>query len=138
MDQRPEQITLGDVTITRVKEFYGSARLAPELFFPDSPDGAWQEQRHWLAPDFWNPRTNECHTAIQSWLLRSQGRTILVDTGVGNHKDRPYAPVWNRLDTDYLDNLAAAGVSPEDVDIVVNTHLHIDHVGWNTRLQGRT
>jgi glyoxylase-like metal-dependent hydrolase (beta-lactamase superfamily II) len=46
--------------------------------------------------------------------------------------------VWSRLDTDYLDNLAAAGVRPEDVDIVVNTHLHVDHVGWNTRLDGRT
>jgi glyoxylase-like metal-dependent hydrolase (beta-lactamase superfamily II) len=94
--------------------------------------------RGWLAPDFWNPDTNECRAAIQTWLLRSEGRTILVDTGVGNHKDRPYAPVWSRLDTDFLDNLAAAGVRPEDVDIVVNTHLHIDHVGWNTRLEGRT
>lgn len=138
MDQNPEQITLGDVTVTRIKEFYGSARMSPGQFFPDSPDGAWDEHRAWLAPDFWNPRTDECQSAIQSWLLRSEGRTILVDTGVGNHKERPYAPVWSRLDTDYLDHLAAAGVRPEEVDIVVNTHLHIDHVGWNTRLDGRT
>jgi glyoxylase-like metal-dependent hydrolase (beta-lactamase superfamily II) len=89
-------------------------------------------------PHFWDPEANECVAAIQTWVLRSEGRTILVDTGVGNHKDRPYAPVWNRLDTDFLDNLAAAGVRPEDVDIVVNTHLHIDHVGWNTYLDGRT
>ncbi|MFE0104561.1 MBL fold metallo-hydrolase [Streptomyces sp. NPDC059009] len=138
MDQNPQQITLGDVTVTRIKEFYGSVGLAPRQFFPDSPDGSWDEHRDWLAPDFWNPGTDECRTAIQSWLLRSEGRTILVDTGVGNHKDRPYVPVWSRLDTDYLDNLAAAGVRPEDVDIVVNTHLHIDHVGWNTRLDGTT
>ncbi|WP_328612147.1 MBL fold metallo-hydrolase [Amycolatopsis sp. NBC_00345] len=128
-----EQITLGDVTVTRIKEFYGSVEMTPREFFPDSPDGAWNG----LAPDFWNPETGECQSALQSWLLRSEGRTILVDTGVGNHKDRPYAPVWSRLDTAYLDNLAAAGVRPEDVDIVVNTHLHIDHVGWNTRLDGR-
>ncbi|MET9360492.1 MBL fold metallo-hydrolase [Streptomyces sp. NPDC006632] len=134
----PEQLTLGDVTVTRVKEFYGSARMSPGQFFPDSPDGSWGEQRAWLAPDFWDPATDECHTAIQSWLLRSEGRTILVDTGVGNHKDRPYAPVWSRLDTGYLANLAAAGVRPEDVDLVINTHLHIDHVGWNTRLDGRS
>jgi glyoxylase-like metal-dependent hydrolase (beta-lactamase superfamily II) len=70
-------------------------------------------------------------------LLRSGGKTILVDTGVGNHKDRPYAPVWNRLETGFLANLARAGVAPEDVDIVINTHLHIDHVGWNTYLNGR-
>ncbi|KAA2265681.1 MBL fold metallo-hydrolase [Solihabitans fulvus] len=137
MTQHPEQITLGDVTVTRVKEFHGSVELTPEQFFPDSPDGSWDEHRGWLAPDFWNPETDECHSVTQSWLLRSEGRTILVDTGVGNHKDRPYAPVWSRMDTEYLDNLAAAGVRPEDVDIVVNTHLHIDHVGWNTRLDGR-
>ncbi|CAM5436843.1 hypothetical protein SANTM175S_10655 [Streptomyces antimycoticus] len=68
---------------------------------------------------------------------RSEGKTILVDTGVGNHKHRPYAPVWSYLNTDFLGNLARAGVRPEDVDIVINTHLHVDHVGWNTRLDGR-
>ncbi|WP_460723784.1 MBL fold metallo-hydrolase [Nocardia heshunensis] len=133
-----EQITLGDVTVTRIKEFYGTVEMSPDQFFPDSPDGSWDEHRGWLAPDFWNLETDECHSALQTWLLRSEGRTILVDTGVGNHKDRPYAPVWSRLDTNYLDNLAVAGVRPEDVDIVINTHLHIDHVGWNTRLDGRT
>ncbi|HEY2062967.1 MAG TPA: MBL fold metallo-hydrolase [Amycolatopsis sp.] len=132
-----EQLTLGDVTVTRIKEFYGSVEMTPGQFFPDHPEGAADEHRGLLAPDFWNPETGECQSAIQSWLLRSEGRTILVDTGVGNHKERPYAPVWSRRDTAYLDNLAAAGVRPDDVDVVVNTHLHIDHVGWNTRLDGR-
>lgn len=68
-------------------------------------------------------------------MLRSEGRTILVDTGGGNHKARPGMP-WDRLETDFLGNLARAGVRPEDVDLVVNTHLHADHVGWNTRLDG--
>ncbi|ADB31096.1 beta-lactamase domain protein [Kribbella flavida DSM 17836] len=133
-----DQITLGDVTVTRIKEYYGSVELSPAEFFPESPAGAWAEHRGWLAPDFWDPQTQECVSAIQTWLLRSEGRTILVDTGVGNHKDRPYAPVWSRLDTEFLDNLAAAGVQPDDVDLVINTHLHVDHVGWNTRLDGRT
>jgi glyoxylase-like metal-dependent hydrolase (beta-lactamase superfamily II) len=129
---------MGDVTVTRVNEYYGSVDMGPADFIPDSPEGAWDRHRSWLAPDFWNPETNQCVSAIQTWLLRSGGRTILVDTGVGNHKDRPYAPVWSRMDTGFLDNLAAAGVQPEDVDLVINTHLHIDHVGWNTRLDGRT
>jgi glyoxylase-like metal-dependent hydrolase (beta-lactamase superfamily II) len=133
-----DQINLGDVTVTRIKEFYGSVEMTPADFFPDSPDGSWEEHRSWLAPDFWDPETDECISAIQTWLLRSEGRTILVDTGVGNHKDRPYAPVWSRLDTGFLDNLAAAGVQPGEVDLVINTHLHIDHVGWNTFLDGRT
>ncbi|ONI66793.1 MBL fold metallo-hydrolase [Kribbella sp. ALI-6-A] len=133
-----DQISLGDVTVTRVKEYYGSVELSPATFFPDSPAGSWDDHQDWLAPDFLNSETQECVSAIQTWLLRSEGRTILVDTGVGNHKDRPYSPVWSRLDTDFLDNLAAAGVRPEDVDLVINTHLHVDHVGWNTRLDGRT
>jgi glyoxylase-like metal-dependent hydrolase (beta-lactamase superfamily II) len=81
--------------------------------------------------------TNIVNSAIQTWVLRSEGKTILVDTGVGNHKERPYSPVWSHLETDFLANLARAGVQPEDVDIVINTHLHVDHVGWNTYLDGR-
>lgn len=130
------EIVLGDVTITRVMEFYGSVELTPQTFFPNSPDGAWNEHESWLAPDFYDPATDMVHSAIQSWLVRSEGATILVDTGVGNHKERPHTPVWHHLNTDFLGNLGRAGVRPEDVDLVINTHLHVDHVGWNTRLDG--
>lgn len=133
-----DQITLGDVTVTRIKEYYGSVSMSPDEFFPDSTWAAWEEHRGWLAPDFWDPGKNVCVSAIQTWLLRSEGRTILVDTGVGNHKHRPASPVWSHLDTGFLDNLAAAGVRPGDVDLVINTHLHVDHVGWNTSLDGDT
>lgn len=137
MNTTVSEITLGEVGVTRVKEYVGSVGMSPTEFFPGCAKDSWEDNRDWLAPDFWAPETDEVHAAVQTWLLRSEGRTILVDTGVGNHKERPYSPKWSRLDTDFLDNLAAAGVRPEDVDIVVNTHLHIDHVGWNTRLAGR-
>ena len=126
-----DKLTLGDVEITRIVEYAGSVRMSPAEFFPDK--GGYDSE-DLLVPDFYDPATNECRAAVQTWLLRSGGRTVLVDTGVGNHKERPYAPVWSRLDTGFLDDLARAGVRPEDVDVVVNTHLHIDHVGWNTRL----
>ncbi|MGW4759857.1 MBL fold metallo-hydrolase [Streptomyces chartreusis] len=71
---------------------------------------------------------------MRPWLLRSEGRTILVDTGVGNDKSRPAVPAWDHLKLDYLGTLARAGGRPEDVDLVVNTHPHVDHVGRNTRL----
>ena len=128
------EIVLGDVTVTRVMEYYGSVRLSPQEFFPESTDDMWRRNEDWLAPDFYDPGHDDCVSAIQTWVLRSEGRTILVDTGVGNHKERPHAPVWHHLDTDFLGNLARAGVAPEDVDVVINTHLHIDHVGWNTYL----
>lgn len=132
-----EQIKLGDVTVTRVWEYFGSVEMTPDAFFPESPKDVWDDSSPLLTPHFLDSGTNIVNSAIQTWLLRSEGRTILVDTGVGNHKERPYAPVWSHLKTDFLANLARAGVEPEDVDIVINTHLHIDHVGWNTYLDGR-
>ena len=131
------QITLGDVTITRVWEYFGPVEMTPDTFFPDSSKEVW-DGAPWLAPHFVDSTTNIVNSAIQTWLVRSGGRTILVDTGVGNHKERPYSPVWSHLETDFLDNLARAGVRPEDVDDVINTHLHVDHVGWNTYLDGRS
>lgn len=128
-----DTIELGDVSVTRVLEYHGSVGMTPGVFFPGTSGKAWEG----LDPEFREPATGTVRSAVQTWVLRSEGKVILVDTGVGNHKERPYAPVWSRLDTDFLAGLARAGVRPEDVDIVVNTHLHVDHVGWNTRLDGR-
>jgi glyoxylase-like metal-dependent hydrolase (beta-lactamase superfamily II) len=61
---------------------------------------------------------------------------VVVDTGVGNDRDRPALPPLDHLDTDFLGALARAGVTPESVDVVVNTHVHTDHVGWNTKRDG--
>ncbi|KNE84260.1 MULTISPECIES: MBL fold metallo-hydrolase [Streptomyces] len=131
-------MTLGDVEVTRVEELHGPVGMTPDVFFPGSPKEDWDEHRPVLVPDFLNDETGICEVAVQTWVLRSEGKTILIDTGVGNHKERPYAPAWGHLELDFLGNLERAGVRPDDVDIVVNTHLHVDHVGWNTRLEDRT
>ncbi|AYV32632.1 MBL fold metallo-hydrolase [Streptomyces goshikiensis] len=131
--QDTHEITLGDVTITRIEEMHGPI-MPTDQFFPDLPEQAWKDQRAVLVPDHLGPDDPMVHVAMQTWLLRSEGRTILVDTGVGNDKTRPAVAAWDHLRLDYLGNLARAGVRPEDVDLVVNTHLHVDHVGWNTRL----
>ncbi|MFF4350370.1 MBL fold metallo-hydrolase [Streptomyces sp. NPDC001530] len=127
------ELELGDVTVTRIEEMHGPI-MPPDQFFPDLPEHAWQEHREMLVPDHLGADDAMVHVAMQTWLLRSEGRTILVDTGVGNDKTRPAVAGWDHLRLDYLGNLARAGVRPEDVDLVVNTHLHVDHVGWNTRL----
>ncbi|MFG2501063.1 MBL fold metallo-hydrolase [Streptomyces sp. NPDC048441] len=132
-----DQIELGDVTVTRVIEYYGPAGMTPGAFLPTVEEDAWRANAAWHAPDFLDSRTNIVNSAIQSWVLRSEGKTVIVDTGVGNHKERPYSPVWSHLRTDFLADLARVGVTPEDVDVVINTHLHVDHVGWNTYLDGR-
>lgn len=72
--------------------------------------------------------------AIHVYVIRIGGRTIVVDTGNGNHKRRPTLLPHHLFDTDFLERFSATGVRPEDVDLVINTHLHPDHCGWNTWL----
>ncbi|CAM5301999.1 hypothetical protein SGLAM104S_05424 [Streptomyces glaucescens] len=107
-----EQITLGSVSLTRVREYFGPVGMTPRTFFPESSKDVWEAGDAWLSPHFLDPDTNIVKCALQTWLLRSEGRTILVDTGVGNHKERPYAPVWSHLETDFLANLAGPAFSP--------------------------
>lgn len=127
------QLTLGDITISRVEEMHGPI-MPTDQFFPDLPEQAWKEHRDELVPDHLSPDDAMVITAMQTWVVRSAGRTILIDTGVGNDKPRPAVASWDHLSLDYLGNLARAGVRPEEVDLVINTHLHVDHIGWNTRL----
>jgi glyoxylase-like metal-dependent hydrolase (beta-lactamase superfamily II) len=127
-----DQIRLGDVTLTRVVEiprsFYPTRDMLPE----SEPD-AIARHRDWLAP-FWDDAVGDIGSRIQSWVVRTPSRTVLIDTCVGNDKHRDESPLWHLRHGTYLDDLAAAGVTPDDVDDVVCTHLHVDHVGWNTRL----
>ena len=129
-------ITLGDVTITRVAEWEGLFSTGQELI-PDSDRATWEANRTLLVPDHWEPESNAIRACLQTFVLRSEGKTILIDTGAGNHKERPWIPVFGHLQTPFLENLAAAGVAPKDVDVVVCTHVHVDHVGWNTYLHER-
>ncbi|WP_328540256.1 MBL fold metallo-hydrolase [Streptomyces sp. NBC_00344] len=123
----------GNVEVTRVME--GQAPFAPtRTMFPDSRPESWRDNESWLAPDFWSPDDDLFVAAMQTWVLRSEGRTILVDTGIGRFRP-PGAPFDGLLRTSLVDGLADVGIKPADVDIVVNTHLHSDHVGWNTSEQ---
>ena len=74
--------------------------------------------------------------SLHSWLVHHDGKIILVDTGAGNDKTRPEQSVLDHLHNPFLERLKEAGVSPEQVDVILHTHIHSDHVGWNTRLEG--
>ncbi|MFJ2745199.1 MBL fold metallo-hydrolase [Streptomyces sp. NPDC087440] len=126
---------LGDVEVIRVVEWRAPIGPARDLV-PRAPAELWESNREWLTPDHWEPETDRALGALQSWVLRSGGRTVVVDTGVGDGRERPQSPMFHRRQDDFLGALARAGVRPEEVDVVVNTHLHSDHVGWNTRASG--
>ena len=129
------QITLGDITIDRVVEQTG-AWFDPMEFFPTLTREVLEEHRPWLeAGGFIEKGSGRIVLCVQSYVVRTKHHTILVDTCVGNHKPRPTRPFWNMLDSPaYEQRLAACGLRVEDIDYVMCTHLHGDHVGWNTRL----
>lgn len=122
---------LGDVEITRVIEWTGPFG-PPRNLVPGVGAEVWKENEDWLSPDHWETDSDRTVLALQTWVLRSAGKTVLVDTGVGNGRERPGSPLFHHREGDFLGELARAGVRPQDVDIVVNTHVHGDHVGWNT------
>lgn len=129
------RLQLGTATVTRVLELQIELRTG---LFTHTPPQAWSDNAALLAPTFWNAETGQWRIVMQSWVIEVDGLTVLVDTGVGNHRDRPHMPPLDQLDTDFLGNLRGAGFALDDIDVVVNTHLHTDHVGWNTQLVGDT
>jgi glyoxylase-like metal-dependent hydrolase (beta-lactamase superfamily II) len=136
MVESPVTYAVGDVTITRVLE-KEILDFTPEFLFPEWDPAAVQDHQEWMAPSCWDNTHEHVVLSAHSWVLKTRAHTLLVDTGIGNDKKRKL-PAFDHLKEPYLERLAAVGVVPEAVDYVLLTHLHTDHVGWNTRfLNGR-
>ncbi len=123
---------IGDATITRIEETYGVCYPLRDIF-PEFNDAHMAEHKSWLAPNHYDADSGLIKLSVHSWLLKVGGKTILIDSCCGNDKIKPGRPWWNKLNINYLERLAAAGARPEDIDLVMCTHLHHDHVGWNTQ-----
>lgn len=121
---------IGDVRVTRVQE--QEALLLPENLIHVLDPARMAEHRAWLAPDFMTEQ-GEIRLSIHSLVVESAGRTIVVDTCMGN--DRPLPVGLGTLQTDFLAKLERV-VKREQVDLVMCTHLHFDHVGWHTMKVG--
>jgi glyoxylase-like metal-dependent hydrolase (beta-lactamase superfamily II) len=125
---------IGDIAWHRIVE---TERPEFDIGFllPDATPAALAPHRGWLEPRFLEPGTDLLVMATQSYVLCARHQVILVDSCVGNDKERRFHKPWSgRTATRYLDSLAAIGLAPADIDFVMCTHLHADHVGWNTRL----
>jgi glyoxylase-like metal-dependent hydrolase (beta-lactamase superfamily II) len=120
---------IGEVSVTPVIEL--EMPTSADFILPDAtPENL---ARHpWLRPHFVDD-AGQLLMIVQALLVESRGRKIIVDTCIGNDKVRPI-PDWNRMNNPFLEDLAMAGFPREEVDLVVCTHLHVDHVGWNTML----
>ena len=129
-------LQLPGLTIHRLDEM--TAAFTPALeFFPTLTPSMLEQSRPWLAPSGLDADDNIV-LCIQSYLIRTPHHTILVDTCIGNDKHFPSRSLWHqKTDTRFMDGLAAAGVGVDDIDFVMCTHLHADHVGWNTPLDSR-
>jgi len=128
---------LGDISIDRVMEFQEPV-FTPSAMYPAATPAAVEAHQAWLDPRLLDPASGLLVLSFHSFVIRTPRRTIVVDTCGGNDKPRPGRPRYHQKNRPYLERLAAVGVKPENVDVVICTHLHIDHVGWNTHLvEGR-
>lgn len=117
-------IRIGNVEIIAVADASGLSGPC-QMLFPQVEAGAWTPHAEHLTPD-----GKSMSMSITTYVLRSGGKTILIDTGVGA-KPRPFMPIGRLPEA-----LVEAGVPLESIDIVANTHMHVDHVGWHTTQQG--
>lgn len=125
-------LALGGMTVHRIVDM--DPFVLPLDMMPDADPAALEPHRAALAGHV-DLDARTVLLAVQSHVVRVAGQTILVDTCVGEDKPRPARPEWNRRTAGgYLERLAAAGLRPQDIDVVMCSHLHVDHVGWNTRL----
>ncbi|WP_305097898.1 MBL fold metallo-hydrolase [Croceibacterium aestuarii] len=129
-----QPIQLGRMRIHKVYEMDSPVPLLGQLPGVTSADMArlltWYDQLDEVNSD---PETSLMTFSVHSWVIEIDGTTVLIDTCDGNDKQR-LIPEVSGLNTDYLGNLRRAGFAPGDIDLVMCTHLHFDHVGWNTRL----
>jgi glyoxylase-like metal-dependent hydrolase (beta-lactamase superfamily II) len=121
---------VGDVEIARIVEVYGFEDDI-SMLLPDATPH-YVQQFGWLVPHFATP-DGRMIISFQCFVLRSQGRTAMIDTCIGNDRRREFEVFCNMHNT-FLEDLRSAGFPAEQVTDVLCTHLHFDHVGWNTRL----
>ena len=130
-----DRVQFGRASVSRVLELRFD--LGTHCF-PQTPPAGWHDNADLLVPDFFDPDTDRWHIAIQSWVIEVDGLTVIVDTGVGNDRQRPHMPPLDHLNTGFLAACESAGIDRSAVDVVVNSHIHSDHVGWNTMLENGT
>ncbi len=121
---------VGAVTITKVVEVEGAG--GTKFILPQASPDAVREM-DWLIPRY-ATEEGKLKMSIHAYVVEAGPRRIVVDTCLGNDKRDRHIPLWNNLNTPFLYKMTKAGFAPDTIDTVICTHLHVDHVGWNTKL----
>jgi glyoxylase-like metal-dependent hydrolase (beta-lactamase superfamily II) len=131
-EEKVMQWKIGKVKITKIVELetIGSTRFILPLASKEEI-----QKLPWLIPHF-ATEEGRLKMSIHALVVETPQRRIVVDTGLGNDKEGRGIPTWNNRNGPFLETLTAAGFPPDSIDTVLCTHLHVDHVGWNTRLVG--
>jgi glyoxylase-like metal-dependent hydrolase (beta-lactamase superfamily II) len=129
-----DRVTIGDVSVVRIEEMVDTTFTAEGFFRPFERE-ALQPHLSWLAPRYYIPERDALVLSMHAWVVKTGRHTVLIDTCIGNDKERMPRAHWHHMKTPFLERLRAAGAAPEDIDYVMCTHLHADHVGWNTTLK---
>jgi glyoxylase-like metal-dependent hydrolase (beta-lactamase superfamily II) len=128
------KFSVGDLTIHRIIEQETKFLQAQDML-PDLTPDMLAENRAWMKQAGAIDDTDTLILCFQSYIVKTPHHTVLIDSCIGNDKPRSTRPHWNmKTDDAYMRTLAASGFSVADIDFVMCTHLHVDHVGWNTRL----
>ena len=133
MKQASQVHRVGAATITRVDETRFA--LAPDRLFPAWSTDHGRALQERFATDTLDLTNARVPLKTHLWVIEVDGITIVVDTGIGNGKSRPFSALFDNLDNPLLERLESAGFRREKIDYVLLTHLHVDHVGWNTHWQ---
>ena len=121
---------IGELTLDRIVESEFPV-LDPYEVYPDCTPDHIERDTPWLAPRFYDRISKKLILSFQGFLIRGKGKTILVDTCVGDCKERR-RPSFDNQNWNWLEKLSRVDCAPEDIDFVICTHFHVDHVGWNT------
>jgi glyoxylase-like metal-dependent hydrolase (beta-lactamase superfamily II) len=124
---------IGAAKVTRIEESCGPGFPA-RVLLPGLSDEIVTRHRDWLMPTHFHAASGRLVLSVHAWLIETAGRRILVDTCSGDDKERPNLPAFHQRRSGFLTRFEATGVTPEAIDTVVITHMHVDHIGWNTRL----
>ena len=123
---------IGDVTVSRIVELWKFTDHINMTIADAAPEEV--VAMRWLHPHYATPDGEQIMN-FQGFLVQAPGLNLMLDTCIGNGRDRAF-DVFRNLDTSFIADLASLGVAPEQVDVVLCTHLHFDHVGWNTYWDG--